>query len=334
MDMQAIFGVMIQLFAILVIGFVLNKAGILDAHTNSKLSSLIAKVTAPFLVISSSLSAPTENKGYIIQILIAGFVMYVVLILAGPLLVRLFHFPRSHRYMYECMIVFANVSFMGFSVLQTVVGNLAILYSSMLHFAFNIFIYTYAVWAMERSKEEETGSTEAINTEDTGTGVNQSADNAARAAKKKFSPKDLVTPGIIMTIIALILYLAEIRTDGVVYDVIYMVGNVTAPLSMLILGSTLALYPIKESLCDWHCYLFAVIRLIVIPVVSFGICKLLHVDEFMTQIVTITNAMPVAAMVLMIGNDCKADTRIVIRNVFVSTALSVVTIPVIVGVLL
>jgi len=307
MDVQVIIQVMLKLFFILILGFILNKVGILDTHANIKISSLIAKVTAPFLIIASSLSASTDNREQVLIILAAGFVMYIGFILFGKLIVSVCHFPKQDRPVYECMLVFSNNAFMGYPVLQSILGMGAVFYSSMLHFSFNIFAYTYAVLCFAKTDSDN---------------------------KQKLQWNKLFNPGFVLTIIAFIIFVSGFRINGFVYDTIYMVGNITAPLSMILLGSTLALYPLKESLLDWHCYAFSSLRLLVLPILSFAICKLLGVNDYMTSIVTITNGMPVAALIMMIANEYHSDTKLLIRNIVVSTALSVITIPVVVTLLL
>jgi len=112
-----------------------------------------------------------------------------------------------------------------------------------------------------------------------------------------------------------------------------MIGNVTSVLSMLVLGATFAQYPVKESLSDIRSYGFAIIRLLVIPMVTLLVCRLIGVNDYYTSIATITNGMPVASMVVMMANEHNADTRIVTRNIVVTTALSLVTIPLVVALL-
>ena len=142
-----------------------------------------------------------------------------------------------------------------------------------------------------------------------------------------------MTPGFILILLALIIFVTGIRDEGIIYESCYMIGNVTSVLSMLVLGSTFAQYPVKESLSDVRSYGFAVIRLLVIPVATLLVCRLLHVNDFYTSIATITNGMPVASMVVMMANEHNADTKIVTRNIVVTTALSLITIPVVVALL-
>ena len=319
MDIMVIAKCMIKLFIVLVLGFVLYKFDIIDAGTSKKLSSLVVKVTAPLWIISTALSASTENRLGVLILFGAGILMYIGFIIFAKLVTWLLRINPKDRPLYECMMVFSNNSFMGFPVLQSVLGDSAVFYSSMLHFSFNIFIYTYAVWCFEKAARTEDGAA-----------PKEHKSKKQRAAELV---KALVTPGFILILLALIIFVAGIRDDGIIYESCYMIGNVTSVLSMLVLGATFAQYPVKESLSDLRSYGFAVIRLLVIPAATLLVCRLLHVNDFYTSIATITNGMPVASMVVMMANEHNADTKIVTRNIVVTTALSLITIPVVVALL-
>lgn len=308
MDVQVIVAVMFKLFLIMALGYVLAKTGYIDKNTNAKLSGLISRITSPLLVISSVLASSPDNRLGVLLVLLAGVVMYIVMIVFAKIVCKIMQFPKKDRPLYECMMVFSNNAFMGYPVIQSLIGTEAIFYTAMVHFAFNIFIFSY--------------------------GVNNIAKCGDKGENVKFEFKKLLNPGFVLVIVALILYIVGIRSNGIVYDTIYMVGNVTSPLSMIVLGASLAMYPLKESVTQWRSYVFAVIRLFVIPVLTFLVCRLLGVNEFYTTIVTVTNAMPVASLVLMLGNQAEIDTRVIISNIFVTTVLATFTVPIIVTLLL
>lgn len=112
-----------------------------------------------------------------------------------------------------------------------------------------------------------------------------------------------------------------------------MVGSVTSPLSMMVLGSTVAMYPLARSLRDWRSYLFSAFRLLVLPALALVACRLLHINDFYTGIVTLSCAMPVASMVLMLAEQNNLETAQISRTTLVTTLLSVVTIPLFVALL-
>lgn len=308
MDIQVIFKVMLKLFLIMALGFGLAKTGYIDKHTNSKLSGLISRFTMPLLVLSSVLSASSDSRLSAIVVLGSGIIMYLVFILFGKLITLILPFPKESRTIYECMLVFSNNSFMGYPVIQSILGNEAIFYTAMVHFAFNLFIFSYGVNCVAKTGGEKKSLTESM--------------------------KNLINPGFIMVVFALLVFVTGIRDNGIVYETVSMVGNVTSPLSMIVLGASLAMYPLKDSISDWRSYLYSFVRLIVIPVITSLVCKLLGINEFFTTIVVVTNAMPAASMVLMLANEAGTDTKIIIRNIFVSTILSTITVPVMVSLLL
>lgn len=331
MDILVIAKCMLKLFIILILGFILNKCNIIDNAVGKKLSSLVVKVTAPLWIISTALSASTQNRLKVLLVFGAGILMYLCFIVFARIVTALLRINPKDRPVYECMMVFSNNSFMGFPVLQSVLGDEAVFYSSMLHFSFNIFIYTYAVYCLNSAAQgsENNAADKHCNTDrkDGSTGSRSLRERASELAKS------LITPGFILILLALVIFITGIRDDGVIYETCYMIGNTTSVLSMLVLGAAFAQYPVKESLSDLRSYGFSVIRLLIIPFVTLLACRILHINEFYTAIATITNGMPVASMVVMMANEHDADTRIVTRNIVVTTALSLITIPVIVALL-
>lgn len=114
MDVMVIARCMIKLFIVLVLGFVLYRFDILDGRTSKKLSSMVVKVTAPLWIISTALSASTENRLGVLVLFGAGILMYIGFILFARFITWIFRVNPKDRPLYECMLVFSNNSFMGF----------------------------------------------------------------------------------------------------------------------------------------------------------------------------------------------------------------------------
>lgn len=306
MDIMVVFQTMLKLFLLLVLGFVLFKCHIFDEYTNKKISALIVNVASPMLIISSIAGVEGNNKSIVFIMIGAGILMYIGFIIFGKIINRLFPFPKKDWPVYECMMVFANTGFMGYPVLLDVFGQEAVFYASLIHMAFNFFVYTYAIMCLTKGDDSEF----------------------------KLNFKQLLTPGIILIFVGIFIYLFDIQLPSVLMDTINSVGSLTAPLSMMMIGSSLAVYPIKDSFTDWRSYLFACVRLLIIPFVTMLICRLIHIDPYYANITIITNAMPVGSMVLMLATQYNANVKIVTRNIVVSTLLSVITIPIVVATML
>ena len=306
MDIMVVFQTMLKLFLLLVLGFVLFKCHIFDEYTNKKISALIVNVASPMLIISSIAGVEGNNKSVVFLMIGAGILMYIGFIILGKIINRIFPFPKKDWPVYECMVVFANTGFMGYPVLLDVFGQEAVFYASLIHMAFNFFVYTYAIMCLTKGDDSEF----------------------------KLNFKQLLTPGIILIFVGIFIYLFDIQLPSVLMDTINSVGSLTAPLSMMMIGSSLAVYPIKDSFTDWRSYVFAFVRLMIVPFVTMIMCRLLHIDAYYANITIITNAMPVGSMVLMLATQYNANVKIVTRNIVVSTLLSVITIPIVVATML
>lgn len=306
MDIMVVFQTMLKLFLLLILGFVLFKCHIFDEYTNKKISALIVNVASPMLIISSIAGVEGSNKSIVFLMIGAGILMYIGFIILGKIINRIFPFPKKDWPVYECMVVFANTGFMGYPVLLDVFGQEAVFYASLIHMAFNFFVYTYAIMCLTKGDDSEF----------------------------KLNFKQLLTPGISLIFVGIFIYLFDIQLPSVLMDTINSVGSLTAPLSMMMIGSSLAVYPIKDSFTDWRSYVFAFVRLMIVPFVTMIMCRLLHIDAYYANITIITNAMPVGSMVLMLATQYNANVKIVTRNIVVSTLLSVITIPIVVATML
>ena len=306
MEIMVVFQTMLKLFLLLILGFVLFKCHIFDEYTNKKISALIVNVASPMLIISSIAGVEGSNKSIVFLMIGAGILMYIGFIILGKIINRIFPFPKKDWPVYECMVVFANTGFMGYPVLLDVFGQEAVFYASLIHMAFNFFVYTYAIMCLTKGDDSEF----------------------------KLNFKQLLTPGIILIFVGIFIYLFDIQLPSVLMDTINSVGSLTAPLSMMMIGSSLAVYPIKDSFTDWRSYVFAFVRLMIVPFVTMLICRLIHIDPYYANITIITNAMPVGSMVLMLATQYNANVKIVTRNIVVSTLLSVITIPIVVATML
>ena len=306
MDIMVVFQTMLKLFLLLVLGFVLFKCHIFDEYTNKKISALIVNVASPMLIISSIAGVEGNDKSIVFLMIGTGILMYIGFIILGKIINRIFPFPKKDWPVYECMVVFANTGFMGYPVLLDVFGQEAVFYASLIHMAFNFFVYTYAIMCLTKSDDSEF----------------------------KLNFKQLLTPGIVLIFIGILIYLFDIQLPSVLMDTVNSVGSLTAPLSMMMIGSSLAVYPIKDSFTDCRSYVFAFVRLIIVPFVTMIICRLLHINPYYANITIITNAMPVGSMVLMLATQYNANVKIVTRNIVVSTLLSVITIPIVVATML
>lgn len=303
-DMTKVITKMCMLFVIMMTGYIGNKLGVLDDEGNKKYSSLVVNITAPALILASASDsnlAGSRSEALFVLLIAAG--MYGFLIVASLLVRFLFRIPKGEEGVFRFMTVFGNNAFMGIPVVEAVFGN--VFYAALFNLPNNILIYSYGGYLLDTGKNAK-----------------------GEAKRRRFSWKNVCNPGVIAAVTALIMFLAGLKFPAPVTDTLNCVGAITTPLSMLVIGSSLANLSLKETFSNVRVYLFSMYKLIILPVIIWLIGRL-FIDSFMVLgVLVIISAMPCAAVTVMLCNEYGNDAKLAARYVFVSTVMSVVTIPI------
>ena len=146
---------------------------------------------------------------------------------------------------------------------------------------------------------------------------------------KSFQIKKLITPGIIASLIAVLLYIFSISLPETLLQPIQLIGNMTTPLAMIIIGATLSKYPIKKILLDRKIYLFTIFIDLIIPMIFSPLVHFLIKDTMIQAMTMIILAMPVANGAVLFAKRYQQNEFLAAKTVFLSTLLSIITIPVV-----
>lgn len=306
MDVMVVINQMIQLFMVIGLGYFMKKKKILNDEVNSKLNYIVISITTPALIFSSVCTATISDKSTVLYTLVIAIALYIVLPIISYIIVKIMRIPVEQKGLYMFMIIFSNIGFMGYPVMKALFGNNAILYTSIFNILFNIEVYTLGVILINYGKNVET----------------------------KFNLKNLLSPGIIASIIALFIYFFEINIPSVIVESCTMVGDMTTPLAMLIIGATLANIKVKELFTEYRLYYFTIIKQIILPVAMFPIIAYFVTDPLLRGITLVNVAMPVANSAVLFANEYGGDVELAAKSVFITTLISVITIPLIVSLLL
>lgn len=295
---------MLALFVLMIIGFFCGRAGILDRVTTKKISWLVINVANVAMILQAGLD--NQNGIPKEKLLLVGAIaigMYAILMVLAVILPKLLFVEKKDCGSYRTMLIFSNIGFMGIPLLAATVGGEAVLYTALFQFVFNILIYTYGIAAMRGKKEEtekETGG---------------------------FKWKNLLNVGVISCVTALALYFGQVDLPNFVDTVLKNLANLTAPLSMLVIGQSFTEFKIRELFTDVRLLLFAAIKLLLLPVAGLLLLKLFVSDPVILQVCLVMLSTPVASMTAMLAQQYDGNYELASRGVALTTILSVVTIP-------
>lgn len=303
MDFSSIVTALFKLFFLLVLGYVLNKKKILDSHTNSGMSALLVNATNPALILSSLSATEAATKGEVSRLLLFGVGWYIFLPIMAFVMVRLLRIQPAKRGTAQLLLIFSNTGFMAIPVLQTLYGDIAVFYSNILNLPFNFLLYSYGVFLLTRDKGRSSGDS--------------------------ISWRQFLNPGIVASAIALIIYFCGLRLPVMLNEAFSFLGGVTPPLSMVILGSVLAEYPLSSMFKDLRINLMLLLKQLLLPMLAMLLGGLVFTNSVITGIITLTFAMPCASMAVILSKEYQGDTMTASVSVVFTTAISLITIPVI-----
>jgi len=292
--------VMMTLFAIVIVGWVAGRLGYMGGEFDKKLSSLVINFTCPALILSSAMTGELPDRRLILPLLAISAFTYVLLTGVAFLLPRFLTRKKEDEGIVGFALMFGNVGFMGYPVVASIFGHQAVFYAAVLN-----VVNTFAVFTI--------GTILILG--DLGDG-------------KHFQKKVLYsTPMFSAYLAMLIVALGIDHIPGIISQPLTMIGNITVPAALLIIGSSMSQLSTRTMLGNMTVYATTVFRLLLIPIGLYYLCKVLGFDPYVVNINTIVLAMPVATYGTILCLKYNRDTTLITETTLVTTLLSMLTIP-------
>jgi len=157
---------------------------------------------------------------------------------------------------------------------------------------------------------------------------------AIREELKAEIKKVLLNPSVIAVFIGIIIMVFNIQMPPALLSSIRSIGNMTGPLSMIIIGVILSKAKIKSYLMDWTVYYGMVTRLIIIPAILYFILLLIGDTSKVANTVIIMSAMPAAAMTSILAEIFDRQKEYAAVMVFITTLFSIITVPILLKIII
>ena len=296
---------MLTLFAVVVVGYVAGKLDYMGGTFDKRLSKLVIDITCPALILSSAMGGDLPDRRYILPLLGISIFTYFVLTGLALLLSRFVARRKEDEGIVGFAMIFGNVGFMGYPVVASIYGHQAVFYAAVLNVVNTFAVFTIGTMMV-------TG----------GEGATQERFN-----KKVLYSTPMLSAYLSMLIVAL-------GIDGIpefVSQPLTMIGNITVPAALLIIGSSMSHLPLRALLGNATVYTTTLLRLVVLPIGMFFLCRALGFDAFSTSINTVVIAMPVATYGTILCLRYGRDTTLMAEVTFITTLLSMLTIPLLVS---
>lgn len=293
---------MIVLFIYIVIGYAAAKRGIMNEEFSKKISWIVVNVANPALTVSAVVNGDGTIQGK--DLLLTAEIAVVILggmVLFSLVTPFLFRAKKKERNVYRLLSAFNNIGFMGFPVIAAVYGQEALLYAAVFSMLFNVLIYTYGI---QTARGQGMGKIQWIK---------------------------IMNIGVISSILAIVIYLFDIPTPQFLDTTMSGLSGLTAPLSMMVIGISLAGIRMKELFLDVKLLLYSMTKLLLIPILIMTIINRVIENEMLCGVCMIMIATPAASMTAMLMQQYggSEEAELTAKGVALTTLLSVVTIPIV-----
>ncbi|HHV38339.1 MAG TPA: AEC family transporter [Tepidimicrobium sp.] len=294
------------LFLLIVVGYIAGKAGIISEGGQRELSNLVLKVTMPAtIILAFQLEYTKERFNTALSIMLTVALSYVVVIALSKIFSRTYDLEDGQRDIVEVASALPNTSTMGYPIVLSILGKEALFFAVLgAGLVFEIISWTYGVFTIGRSSNVD--------------------------FRKDFVKNILLSPGILAIIIGFTLFRLSITIPEPINTSMSILGQATSPLAMLVVGILLSRSNIRECLMSGRLYIIAVVRLLIFPLLILFTLNLLGFDGMRVIIPAVMLGMPTTAYVAMFSTNAGNDAELASQIIFISSLLSIITIPIVI----
>lgn len=298
----------VVLFSLIIIGYIIKKLNIVEDSMKADISNLVINITLPSFIISSmTANFSVEILQNSFKLIVISFSMYLIAIILGIIFVNLLNIRGKSRSIYRYIIAFSNCGFMGYPIIGAVLGKQGVFYTAIFNLAFTVLVWTYGVY-MIKGKSNKVSLKDKI--------------------------KSMITPALVAVTTGFILFVSGIKLPFFISKTLEMLGSVTTPLSMMLIGFILSEIHLKDIVSGYKIYLLSVTRLIIMPLIMYFILRYLNIEGYLLQIPVLIAAMPAAANTAIISSKYGGDYKLASKGIFITTLLSIATIPIVISYLI
>ncbi len=289
------------LFALMMIGFICNKKQILTREANKHISNLVLLLAVPSVIIQSFQReySSTMMRGLLLSLGIST-ALHLAMIVVAHLLVH--DKDKGRERILRFAVVFSNAGFMALPLQSALLGENGVFYGSAFVVMFNIFAWSYGV-------------------------VEISGDRSYITPKKM-----LINPGTVGVAIGMLMFLLPFSLPEILTKPVDYIAALNVPLPMILVGYYIGDTDILKALRDKNSYICLFLRLIAIPVATLLILRLFPLERTMYLACVTAISAPVGATISMFAEKFNQDVSLSVNLVAVSTLLSILTMPIVVGI--
>ncbi len=290
----------LELFILIALGFICGKTKILNEKAVKSITDIVLYIVCPCVIVQNFIRPFDINM--LQGLLTSAGASLCIHILSIVIAMAVFHdkIPQKNR-VYRFALIFSNCGYMSLPMQQALLGSDGVFFGAVYIVIFNVVMWTFGVWLSS------------------GSGSSVSA------------KKILLNPCIIGMAVGVIIFLTSLKVPKIITQPIGFMAGLNTPLPMMVVGYYLSQSKISDAFKNGKAFVCVLFRLIVIPLLAFGGMMLCGIRGTVLITCVIAASAPAAAATTMFAAKFDNDAKLSVNIVTLSTLMSVLTMPLIVG---
>ncbi len=282
---------------------------VLNETIKDSLSKIIFNITLPLMLLTNFSSMDITPRLLVnsFSMVWLTFSVMAFMLFFGWVVSKILKLEPAESAIFKTHSVFGNIIYLGFPVVYALFGEEGLLYASMMQLVSNLLMWTVGV-------------------------VLLNSGNGMTMRQSIFKVFNVNTYAIT---IGLIMFLFGIKLPEFLMKSLGGLGGSNTYLSMIYIGMMMYFSNIKGMLGNKAIYVLSFNKLMLVPILlmllffSIGSLAGFNPDKLVLSVLIIQSSMPCMANIVILAKEFGADDRMATANVFVSTILSIITLPLI-----
>ncbi len=295
-----------SIFLIMAAGFVINRAKIIPGSATKFFVDLLVMITTPCMILSSVTSREfsSDTARVTAEVFACGVGLFAITFITGYFLCKKILRVKPSEDLGVYIMIFSTVNngFMGFPITNAIFGN-DILYLMILNnICLTLYMYSAGPFIFNISS-------------------GKGSFNARRLLKT------FCNPSTIVSIVSVIMLFIGIRLPSLLFDSVTLIGDVTVPLSMLVVGMQLGESNMGRIIKNKSLTIMSVLKMFLLPMLIFVIVNWLPLSTEVKVTIIFAAAFPAAVIVSALALMEDKNSLLAAEGIALTTLISVASIP-------
>ena len=292
----------LPVFAVILTGWIVGYTGYLSRKLSDALIHFAYNIAMPALLIVTIAQEPAHSLiNWRFLVAFGGGSLLCFILVFGIMSI---HASRTlaSRTMHGMAASMTNTGFVALPVLQAIYGPHAVLPAAIATVFVAVVMFPVAVILLELDRRDAHGS---------------------RTTPMATAKHVVLNPMVISTLIGMFLSILDLRMPGAVTAYLGILADALTPCALFAIGLGLSIDGLRANIA--RASLLSVAKLVLMPVIVYGLSVSLRLDPLYTIAAVICAAVPTAKTVYILAGEYHCEEMMVASTVSLTTLVSVIS---------